>query len=211
MRNLQREDMDTVRFQPQNEGPSLVPVVAQDAATGAVLMLAWADQQALEKTFATGQMHYYSRSRAKLWKKGEASGHTQRLVSLWADCDQDTLLAEVEQTGPACHTNAPTCFHREEDTHPRAAGILGHLGALIRQRDDTRPKGSHTTALLEDENLRLKKIQEEAGELLVALAKKDREGVREETADLLYHVLVGLQAADVTIEDVLGTLEKRRS
>lgn len=211
MRTLTPEDIPRIRFQTQGEHPPLVPVVAQDAATGAVLMLAWADEKALQQTLASGEMHYFSRSRGKPWKKGEQSGHTQRLVSLWSDCDEDTILAEVEQTGPACHTNAPTCFHREDDRAPRAGGILGHLGEVIRQRDQQRPSGSHTTDLLEDENLRLKKIQEEAGELLVALAKKNPDGVREETADLLYHVLVGLQGAKVTMDDVLKTLEKRRT
>lgn len=211
MRTLQEEDIADIRFQEQGDHPPLVPVVAQDAATGAVLMLAWADQKALEATLKTGTMHYYSRTRARLWKKGETSGHTQRLVSIWADCDWDALVAQVEQTGPACHTNAPTCFHKEDDTHAQAGGILGHLQAVIRQRDEKRPDGSHTTRLLEDENLRLKKIQEEAGELLVALAKDQKDGIREETADLVYHVLVGLQGAGVRVEEVLQTLAKRRS
>lgn len=212
MRQITLDDLNAhrVRFSEHGDAPPIMPVVAQDVATGSVLMVAWADHEALEKSLQTGQMHYYSRSRGALWRKGEQSGNTQRLVALWTDCDQDTALAVVEQQGPACHTDAPTCFHNDPNEAPRAGGILGALSALVRERDATRPEGSHTTRLLEDENLRLKKLVEEAGELQVELARGDKDRAREEAADLLYHMLVALHATGTSIEDVLKQLQKRR-
>ncbi len=212
MRKLTREDIeqDQVNYHERGDAPPLVPVVTQDAATGSILMLAWADKEALQESLQSGDMHYFSRSRGRLWRKGEESGNTQRLLSLYADCDRDTLLAVVEQKGPACHTGAATCFHDDTKEPVHAGGILGELSALIADRDEKRPEGSHTTALLEDENLRLKKVQEEAGELLVALAKNDQAAITAEAADLLYHTLVALQGAGVRVEDVLDRLQERR-
>lgn len=192
------------------EAPPLIPVIAQDAATGAVLMMGWADREALRRSLATGAMHYYSRSRSRMWRKGEESGNTQRLVELWTDCDHDAILAVVEQRGPACHTGAATCFHDGPAEPARAGGVLGELGALVRERAAAPPAGSHTARLLGDENLRLKKLVEEAGELQVELARRAPERAREEAADLLFHALVALQAEGVPFEDVLRTLRSRR-
>lgn len=211
MRPLTRQDIEQqrIRFTRHKDAPPLVPVVTQDSVTGQVLMVAWADEEALTKSLETGTMHYHSRSRGRLWKKGEESGHTQQIVSLHLDCDQDTVLARVQQEGPACHTGAPTCFHEEHETRLMPAGVLGALAQVIQERDEKRPEGSHTTRLLEDENLRLKKLLEEAGELQVELARGQKERAREEAADLLYHAVVALHAAGVPLEEVLGELEKR--
>ena len=212
MRRLTRQDIeqDRIPFSPRGDAPPIVPVVTQDVVTGSVLMVAWADVEALVKSLETGQMHYHSRSRGRLWKKGEESGHTQHVVSLHLDCDQDTVLARVDQRGPACHTGAPSCFHESPDDRLLPPGILGALAGVVQERDRKRPEGSHTTRLLEDENLRLKKLVEEAGELQVELARGNKDRAREEAADLLYHMLVALHSAGVGVEDVLGELSKRR-
>ncbi len=179
----------------------LVLVITQHALTGEVLMVAWATREALEKTLASGEAWYHSRSRDELWHKGETSGNTQRLVTLHADCDADTVLARVLPTGPSCHTGAWSCF----DGAPTMPG----LGHVIEARRDADPAGSYTARLLADRNLRLKKLGEEAAELAVACADgSDR--VAEEAADLLYHILVACAGAGVSLEDVLGALESRR-
>ncbi len=199
-------DLDTVDFA---KGGGLVPVVAQDAVTGAVLMVAYADREALARTIETGEMHYHSRSRG-LWHKGATSGHVQHVVSLHLDCDQDTVLARVHPAGPACHTGERTCF----DPVGREADALSTLDATIAARAAETPapdaKPSYTRRLLSDRNLRLKKLGEEAAELVTACADGDAERAREEAADLLYHMLVALRAAGVSLDDVRGVLAGRR-
>jgi len=182
----------------------LVPVVAQDVATGAVLMVAFANREALVATLETGRAHFWSRSRSALWQKGETSGHV--LVSLHADCDADTVLARVRPTGPACHTGEATCFGM--DAAP-TRDTLHRLDATLRERARSRPEGSYTVKLLEDPNLRLKKLGEETAELVSALATSDRERAVEETADLLYHALVALRALDLGLDELLEALERR--
>ena len=202
-RTLERaDDLDELAF--DSEG--LIPVVAQDECTRRVLMVAWATRDALEEALETGQMHYWSRSRSELWRKGATSGNTQAVRSLHADCDGDTVLALVEQTGPACHTGAKTCFGDVP-----AAGGLDALWDTLSSRAGAAPEQSYTARLLSDENLRLKKLGEETVELVHALVKQDASGIREETADLLYHVLVALLAAGVTLQEVLQVLELRRN
>src|SRR5262249_12075520 len=139
--------------------------IAQDARTGAVLMVAFADREALEKTIETGEMHYRSRSRG-LWHKGATSGNTQRVVALYADCDGDTVLARVAPNGPACHTGAVTCF----GTDAERADPVARVDAVISARAGADPASSHTAKLLGDRNLRLKKVGEEAAELVLACA-----------------------------------------
>lgn len=207
-------DLDALRF----DDHGLVPVVAQDHATGAVLMVAWADREALEQTLSTREMHYRSRSRGVLWRKGDTSGNVQRLVSLHGDCDGDTVLAIVEPAGPACHTGDATCFGGEADRGfgsepgPRSLGtVLDTLWATLSARNLQRPEGSHTVRLLSDENLRLKKLGEETAELLTALARGGpQERIVAEGADLLYHLLVALLAAGVTPDELTRELESRR-
>jgi phosphoribosyl-ATP pyrophosphohydrolase/phosphoribosyl-AMP cyclohydrolase len=191
------------------KGSGLVTVVAQDARSGAVLMVAHADLEALERTIATGEMHYRSRTRGA-WHKGATSGNVQRVVSLSLDCDGDAVLARVEPAGPACHTGSTSCFGEAA----LAADVLGELAATIERRVDDAPRSesarpSYTQRLLADRNLRLKKIGEEAAELVTACADGDRERAAEEGADVFYHVLVALRAAGVKLNDVRRVLAER--
>jgi phosphoribosyl-ATP pyrophosphohydrolase/phosphoribosyl-AMP cyclohydrolase len=203
------EDVAALSF----NADGLLPVVAQDAGSGAVLMVAWANREAVEATLETDQLHFWSRSRGELWRKGETSGNTLTLVSLHADCDGDTLLAVVRPGGPACHTGERTCFGEgagpAEGGRRRSRGVLDRLEAVLRSRAAQRPKGSYTTKLLDDENLRLKKLGEESAELVAALAKGDRDRSVQEAADLLYHLLVALRAEEVGLDDVRAALDAR--
>ena len=220
-------DLDQLDFA---KGNGLVVVVAQDDRTGGVLMVAFADREALERTLATGEMHYRSRSRG-LWHKGATSGNVQRVVSLTLDCDGDAVLARVRPAGPACHTGAVSCF----GDAGVAADALGALDATIERRargappqlhdapgaptdrhhsaapvpDPTPPKPSYTARLLADRNLRLKKLGEEAAELVLACADEDRPRAAEEGADIVYHTLVALRAVGVSLDDVRAVLAVR--
>ncbi len=185
----------------------LVPVVAQDAGNGAVLMVAFANREALERSLESGRMHYWSRSRGELWRKGDTSGHVQHVVSLHADCDADTVLALVRQEGAACHTGERTCFG--EEAVPASESVLRRLDAVLAKRAAERPEGSYTVKLLTDENLRLKKLGEECAELVTALAKGEADRIPEEAADLVYHVLVAARAAGVGLSAISEVLEGR--
>ena len=208
------EEVQGLRF----DAAGLIPVVAQDAATGSVLMVAWANQEALELTLESGEMHYWSRSRGALWRKGATSGNTQRLRTLHADCDGDTVLARVEPAGPACHTGDPTCFGLgalagEGDGAAReepGSDVVSRVWEVLKDRDRERPEGSYTTRLLSDENLRLKKLGEEVAELITALARREEDRIPEEAADLLYHLLVALLGAGVSLDRLHEVLERRR-
>lgn len=193
-------DLDALDF---TKGGGLVTVVAQDAATGAVLMVAHADREALERTLATGEMHYRSRTRGP-WHKGATSGHVQRVVALLPDCDNDAVLARVVPAGPACHTGAVTCFGEVP------GDALGALDATIARRQSEGEAGAgYTRRLLDDRNLRLKKIGEEASELVTACADGDAARATEEAADLVYHALVALRAAGGTLDGVRRVLAAR--
>ena len=189
---------------PSND--PLIPVVTQDVKTNNVLMLAYANKLALRLTKKTGYMHYWSRSRNKLWKKGEESGHLQKVVSLHYDCDRDTILARVRQTGPACHRQTYTCF---ADTVFKAEDVLETLVQVFRDRKRTPKKGSYTNALLADRDRLLKKLGEEAAELIVALKNRKKDRVTSEAADLVYHLLLALFSTGVTLDDVKAELERR--
>ena len=194
-------DLDRLDF---TKGAGLVTVVAQDDRTGAVLMVAGADREALEQTLATGEMHYRSRTRG-LWHKGATSGNVQRVVSLTADCDGDAILARVAPAGPACHTGAATCFGDVPN-----ADALTSLDATIAARATGEGDApSYTHKLLGDRNLRLKKIGEEAAELVTACADDDLGRAREEAADLIYHTLVALRAVGGSLDDVRDVLASR--
>ena len=199
-------DLTALNFE---KGGGTVTVVAQDAASGVVLMVAAADREALERTIATGEMHYRSRTRG-LWHKGATSGNVQRVVSLSPDCDGDAVLARVAPAGPACHTGAVSCFGPDAlapDVIAALDATIAARAAVPAGRGDARP--SYTRRLLDDRNLRLKKIGEEAAELVTACADGDVERVREEAADLVYHTLVALHAAGGTLADVRGVLAAR--
>lgn len=195
-------DLDALDFE---KGNGLVSVVAQDARTGQVLMQAFANREALQRTLDTGEMHYQSRSRG-LWHKGATSGNTQRVVTLTADCDSDAVLARVIPAGPSCHTGAVTCFG------DGAAETVGELDAMIDHRDSSPPEDhvSYTTKLLRDRNLRLKKIGEEAAEFVTACADADAKRATEEAADLVYHILVALHAVGGSLDGVRDVLRDRR-
>ena len=193
-------DLNALDF---DKGGGLVTVVTQDASTGQVLMVAFASRESLERTLATGEMHYHSRTRG-LWHKGATSGNTQRVVSLTADCDGDAVLARVIPAGPACHTGSDTCFG------DGAADTLAELDATIDERAAEGGEGSYTARLLADRNLRLKKLGEEAGEFITACADGDAARANEEAADLVYHVLVALHAAGGSLAAVRDTLRARR-
>jgi phosphoribosyl-AMP cyclohydrolase / phosphoribosyl-ATP pyrophosphohydrolase len=184
-------------------GGGLLPVVAQHAHTGEVLMVAWANREALEQTLHEGVMCYWSRSRAEFWRKGDTSGNSQRLVALFADCDGDTVLALVVPAGPSCHTGDWSCFGGE----PTVAG-LDRVIAMRASAQDESP--SYTRKLLSDGNLRLKKLGEEAVELALACERGNAPAVAEEAADLIYHVLVACRAAGVGAAEVLAILDNRR-
>ena len=198
----------------------LITVVTQDAASGMVLMVAHADRAAVERTLATGEMHYFSRTRGP-WHKGATSGATQRVVSLACDCDGDVLLARVVPNGPACHTGSVSCFVGPESMGDALsaldATIAGRAAGADVDNDHAPhpPKSkdgadqSYTVQLLEDRNLRLKKLGEEAAELIAACADGDLPRATEEVADLLYHALVALRAAGGSLSDVQRVLAKR--
>ena len=202
-------DLDTLDF---TKGNGLVTVVAQDATTGVVLMVAHADREALQRTLATGEMHYHSRTRG-LWHKGATSGSVQRVVALAADCDRDAVLARVVPAGPACHTGATSCF--AQSGPPPAADALSALDATIALRAadaagaTASDRPSYTQRLLGDRNLRLKKIGEEAAELVTACADGDATRAAEEGADVVYHALVALRAVGVSLDDVRRVLAAR--
>ena len=205
--------LSAVRFGPDG----LVPVVAQEGRSGDVLMVAYADREALERTRSTGFAHYYSRSRKTLWRKGETSGHEQRVAEIRLDCDGDTVLFRVEQTGPACHTGTRTCFgtavrRNGGTTNGEDPGghLLTRLAGTIAARAAERPAGSYTVELLGGGVPKIsQKVGEEAVELVVAANAQDDARVAAEAADLLYHMLVLLQARGVPLDAVLRELEHR--
>ncbi len=198
MRIQSSDDLERIDFA---RADGLVTVVTQHARTGVVLMLAHANRAALERTIDSGDMWYWSRRRAELWRKGATSGNTQRVVALYADCDADAVLALVEPQGPSCHTGDWSCFEGRP--------ALPALADVIAQRQQTSAPASYTVQLLADENWRLKKLGEEAVELALACAARNPDAAAEEAADLVYHVLVACAGAGVGLDDVLGVLAAR--
>jgi phosphoribosyl-AMP cyclohydrolase / phosphoribosyl-ATP pyrophosphohydrolase len=190
------------------DAAGLVPVVAQDRASGDVLMVAWANAEALEKTSETGIAHFWSRRRKALWRKGETSGNELRVVAARKDCDGDTVLLVVEPTGPACHTGARTCFG---DVSPTAAGMLDELARVVAARAAAPPEESYTARLLaKGPDQVLKKIGEEATEVVLAARVQTDERLVEESADLLYHLLLALHMRGVPLARVMDELRRRR-
>jgi len=187
----------------------LVPQVAQDARTGEVLMLGYANAEAVRQSVNTGQLWFWSRQRQRLWRKGETSGNTHELVALTADCDADALVALVVPAGPTCHTGSWSCFEAPPTLARLGRVVAERAAALEQDKSDDARSNSYTTKLLQDENLRLKKLGEEAVELAVACAKGDAGRAAEEAADLVYHVLVACQAVGVEAERVLAELGRR--
>ena len=200
----------------------LAPAIIQDAADGAVLMLGWMDAEALEASITTGEVHFHSRSRGRLWRKGETSGNVLRLVSLATDCDSDALLVTVDPVGPTCHRGTRTCFDTETTRGGEGFAWLETLWAAIRARSTARPAGSYTVQLLDGGvDATARKVAEEATEVVLA-AKDDataesagadrtasRDALAGEVADLLYHTLVLAAERDLPPSAVIDVLRRR--
>lgn len=202
--------------QPTYDAQGLIVTVAQDRLTGKILMVAWMNAAALERTLDTGRATFFSRSRQRLWEKGETSGNTLRVHSLHADCDADTLLMLVDPTGPACHTGRPTCFFRRwgdgawVDSPVEAAPFLEVLEREIHARAEASAERSYTRALLDGGPAKIgSKLREEASELAEAIASETPERVASEAADLLYHLMVGLALRGVSWRAVIEVLGGR--
>ncbi|GED56687.1 bifunctional phosphoribosyl-AMP cyclohydrolase/phosphoribosyl-ATP diphosphatase HisIE [Brevibacillus formosus] len=196
----------------------LIPVIVQDAGSKTVLTLAYMNEESLQKSLATKETWFWSRSRQQLWHKGETSGHTQRIVSMRYDCDGDALVVMVEPNGPACHTGAYSCFSQEvltdTDEEPVQAdrfAILSELEELIAAREAERPEGSYTTYLFEKGvDKILKKVGEEAAEVIIAAKNRSREELRYEASDLIFHLMVLLREQKLPLAEVLMELQRRR-
>jgi phosphoribosyl-AMP cyclohydrolase / phosphoribosyl-ATP pyrophosphohydrolase len=207
--------VEEIRF----DASGLVPVVAQDATTGAVLTLAYASLEAVERTLETGEAHYFSRSRQELWRKGATSGNTQRVTEVRLDCDADALLYKVEPRGPACHTGEKSCFFTTvagpgvgvatgSGVEVGFGAMVERLAGVIEERHREMPEGSYTARLLSSGTGRLsQKVGEEAVEVVVAALEGER--LAEEAADLIYHLLVLLEERGVGIEEVARVLRDR--
>ncbi|MGX6445324.1 bifunctional phosphoribosyl-AMP cyclohydrolase/phosphoribosyl-ATP diphosphatase HisIE [Neobacillus sp. K501] len=191
----------------------LIPAIVQDAETKEVLTLAYMNEESLGRTLDTGETWFYSRSRQELWHKGETSGNTQSVVSVKYDCDQDAVLVLVEPKGPACHTGAVSCFSQEVSERKSSLAdfqILQSLEQVILQREQERPEGAYTTYLFEKGvDKILKKVGEEAAEVIIAAKNRDKEELKWEAADLLYHLQVLLVEQGLPFKEVLKTLEER--
>jgi phosphoribosyl-AMP cyclohydrolase / phosphoribosyl-ATP pyrophosphohydrolase len=213
--------MDGIRFDENG----LVPAIVQDASTKEVLTLAYMNRESLHLSVETKETWFYSRSRQELWHKGETSGNIQRIIDMKYDCDGDALVVLVEPAGPACHNGTTSCFVESvfgeeevsnEKVHPLISNsladyqILYDLEQLIRERQMERPQGAYTTYLFEKGiDKILKKVGEEAAEVIIAAKNRDQEELKWETADLLYHLFVLLQEQQLPFNEVLSVLNKR--
>jgi phosphoribosyl-ATP pyrophosphohydrolase/phosphoribosyl-AMP cyclohydrolase len=202
-------DMKSIQYDERG----LIPVVVQHAQTKEVLTVAYMNEESLQATIKTKETWFFSRSRQELWHKGATSGHTQQVVLVRADCDNDALVVEVLPNGPACHTGETTCFHKIIQKSEKSIGsfnILSNLIQVIQEREQSMPAGAYTTYLFEKGVDKIgKKIGEEATEVVIAAKNRDAEELKWESADLLYHLLVLLQEQKVDLYDVLETLQKR--
>ena len=190
----------------------LVPVIAQDASSGEVLMFAWATREALETTLQTRQAHYFSRSRGELWRKGATSGHVQEVVEVRYDCDGDAVLYRVLQTGAACHTGARSCFYRAltEEASPSLGDVMGLLERVVGDRLATLPEGSYVTKLHERGlGYIAQKVVEEAGESIVAALEHKDDELLGEAADLVFHLTVLLKERGLSLKEVTDVLAAR--
>lgn len=215
-------DTTGIRFDERG----LVPCIAQEWRSGEVLTLAYCNAEAIERSRASGEMHFFSRSRGRLWRKGETSGNVLRVRQLRYDCDCDALLALVEASGPACHTGNRTCFYRDLDgsATPEVDGepvagepapapfeALGALERVIAARDSDRPSGSYTAELLADPPRIAAKVREEADEVARAADGEGDDRVAEETADLIYHLAVLVRSRGLDLSGALEVLNGRRA
>ena len=194
-----------------DKGGGLVPAVVQDAANGRVLMLGYMDRAALARTLELRRVTFFSRSKGRLWTKGEESGHVLELLAIETDCDGDTLLVQAIPRGPTCHLGRASCFPVAAAVEP-AAGFLGTLDRLVAQRHQERPPGSYTTRLFESGVRRIaQKVGEEGVETSLAAVAQDDAALLDEAADLAYHLLVLLHARGLGLADLLRTLRSRHA
>ncbi|WEG13621.1 bifunctional phosphoribosyl-AMP cyclohydrolase/phosphoribosyl-ATP diphosphatase HisIE [Pullulanibacillus sp. KACC 23026] len=210
-------DVSVVKFDEKG----LVPAIVQDAVSKEVLTLAYMNKDSLNKTIETGETWFFSRSREELWHKGETSGNTQKVVDLLFDCDQDALVVKVVPKGPACHKGSYSCFTERLDgsavskayeslAKPDRFSILAELESVIASREAEMPEGAYTTYLFEKGvDKILKKVGEEAGEVIIAAKNRSHEELTWEVADLFYHVLVLLQEQKLPLDAILKRLEER--
>ncbi|WP_227764842.1 bifunctional phosphoribosyl-AMP cyclohydrolase/phosphoribosyl-ATP diphosphatase HisIE [Zhaonella formicivorans] len=219
--NLQESVLDNIKYNQQG----LIPAIVQESDTGEVLMLAYMNRESLERSLATGETWFYSRSRQELWHKGATSGHIQKIDGIYYDCDADTLLVKVKQTGEACHEGYHSCFHYELQKdgtgkilqEKAIAGgmklgkILEEVYRVILDRQKNRPEKSYTTYLFEKGvDKILKKVGEETAEVIIAAKNNNPAEVVYEVSDLLYHLLVLLVEQGVNLEKIAGELQGRR-
>lgn len=206
-------NLETIKFDEKG----LVPAIVQDAQSKEVLTLAYMNEESLKKSLETGETWFYSRSRQELWHKGATSGHTQRIVDMRYDCDSDAILVLVEPAGPACHTGSYSCFSNRlngENIQPSAQrfAIINELEYTIAAREAERPEGSYTTYLFEKGvDKILKKVGEEAAEVIIAAKNRNPEELKWEVADLLYHLLVLLREQKLPLDTVLDVLNERHA
>ncbi len=189
----------------------LIPAIVQDAETGSVLMLGFMNEEAIKKTETSGQVTFFSRSRQEIWTKGETSGNHLNVVSIAADCDEDTLLIKAKPRGPVCHTGAETCFGKPENYLQNPTDLLNELEKMIDGRRDKNSDDSYVARLFRKGiNKIAQKVGEEAVELVIEAKDDDPDKFKSEAADLLFHYLILLRAKAVSINDVIGELKERR-
>ncbi len=194
------------------EGSGLLPAIVQDYQTGRVLMLGHMNQEALEKTLSTQQVTFFSRSKQRLWTKGETSGHVLQLVDVHVDCDHDTLLVTANPVGPTCHTGTITCFGDEPVTAAERISFLTRLEAVLAQRIKDQPEGSYTARLWERGLTRMaQKVGEEGVEIALAAVVQEEDRLISESADMLYHLALLLKARNLSLADVVHELEQRHA
>ena len=197
--------IDTLNFGKLN---GLIPAIIQDAASNQVLMVGFMNREAVQKTLEERRVTFWSRTKQRLWQKGETSGNTLEVSSMHIDCDGDALLVRAHPTGPVCHAGTFTCFG--ESKSGDAVSVLTELESIIRERRQQMPSESYTAKLFREGTARIaQKVGEEAVETVVASMQGDREALKEESADLLYHLLVLLQERGVDLEEVATVLQKR--
>lgn len=188
----------------------LVPAIIQDATTRKILMLGFMNKEAYEKTVETGKVTFYSRTKERLWTKGEQSGNFLNVVSIQNDCDQDTLLIQVHPTGPVCHTGTDTCWGEKNEANPLL--FLSELQDFIEKRYQEMPEGSYTTSLFKDGlNRMAQKVGEEALEAVIEAVNGSNERLIYEGSDMLYHLIVLLTAKGMRIEDMASELQQRHN
>jgi len=213
--NQEAGKIEEIKF----DGKGLVPAIVQEARTGSVLMLAYMDREAVRLTLETGKTWFWSRSRKSYWQKGETSGHVQVLKEAYYDCDADALLLKVEQQGVACHTGKYSCFfnlltgeasQKGGFNQEQPAGFISQLAMVIRERKALMPHESYVARLLSKGNQAIaRKVGEEALETVLAHTSESRERLVEESADLLFHLMLSVESRDIPFEEVLKELQKR--